>query len=133
MLFGSASSSKSKKRVAVVGGGAAGMACAWSVSLSDKFDSVTVLESLESAGGVASTNTTADGRDRINDQVQGGAPSYRNNLLFFKQAAGAEPTDVRFKIAFGRGDSAWFVFCQPRHRSIAPSLHRSPPPCPRAR
>ncbi len=98
---------KTKKRVAIVGAGAAGMACAWSLSLHPHEYEVTVFEALESAGGVASTTLTADGRDRINDQVQGGAPSYRNNLLFFKQAAGAEPTDVQFKIAFGRGPTAW--------------------------
>ena len=107
MFFSNSSPIKKKKRVAIVGAGAAGMACAWSLSLNpDEFE-VTVFEALESAGGVASTSMTADGRDRINDQVQGGAPSYRNNLLFFKQAADAEPTDVRFKIAFGRGDTAW--------------------------
>lgn len=32
---------------------------------------------------------------------------HRNNLLFFKRAADAEPTEVKFKIAFGRGSSAW--------------------------
>lgn len=98
---------KAKKRVAIVGAGAAGMACAWSLSLHHTRFEVTVFEALESAGGVASTTMTADGRDRINDQVQGGAPSYRNNLLFFKQAADADPTDVHFKIAFGRGETAW--------------------------
>lgn len=44
--------------------------------------------------------------EEINDQVQGGAPSYRNNLLFFKEF-GFEPHEVQFRIAFGTGESAW--------------------------
>eukprot|EP00889_Picochlorum_renovo_P007500 jgi/Picre1/34530/NNA_001998.t1 len=44
--------------------------------------------------------------EEINDQVQGGAPSYKNNLLFFKEF-GFEPHVVEFKIAFGQGKYAW--------------------------
>ena len=54
------------------------MSCAWSLSLHPEKFEVTVLEALDSTGGVASTTTTLDGKDRINDQVQGGAPSYRH-------------------------------------------------------
>jgi hypothetical protein len=54
---------------------------------------------------VASSCAIAGGEE-INDQVQGGAPSYRNNLLFFKEF-GFEPHDVQFRIAFGTGESAW--------------------------
>jgi predicted NAD/FAD-binding protein len=104
---------KIKKRVCIVGGGAAGMACAWSLArFPDKFD-VTVLETLPEVGGVASTCAIAGSAgaanaelDEINDQVQGGAPSYRNNLLFFQQF-GFEPHEVDFKIAFGTGEHAW--------------------------
>lgn len=101
-----------KKRIAVVGGGAAGMACAWSLSRHPDTFEVTVLENLECTGGVASTSSvmpeghpSETGVD-INDQVQGGAPSYKNNLLFFKEF-GFEPHEVEFKIAFGKGEYAW--------------------------
>ncbi|PSC67108.1 flavincontaining amine [Micractinium conductrix] len=94
-----------KQRVCIVGGGVAGMACAWSLSrFPDRFD-VEVWEELAQAGGVASS-CAIDGGEEINDQVQGGAPSYRNNLLFFKEF-GFEPHEVQLRIAFGSGGSAW--------------------------
>lgn len=93
------------KRVAIIGGGAAGMACAWSLSrFPDKFD-VDVWEALPNTGGVATTSKVGEGME-LNDQVQGGAPSYRNNLLFFKEF-GFEPHQVDLRIAFGVGGSAW--------------------------
>lgn len=94
-----------KRRVCIVGAGAAGMAAAWSLArFPDRYD-VEVWESLPDLGGVAST-CTVPGGDEINDQVQGGAPSYRNNLLLFEQA-GIRPHPVDFKVAFGVGDHAW--------------------------
>ncbi|GAB4821602.1 hypothetical protein N2152v2_008648 [Parachlorella kessleri] len=93
------------RKVCIIGGGAAGMACAWSLSRHpDKFD-VHLWESLPQVGGVASTCEVAPGVE-VNDQVQGGAPSYRNNLLFFKEF-GFEPHPVELRVAFGTGDSAW--------------------------
>jgi predicted NAD/FAD-binding protein len=94
-----------KKRVCIIGGGVAGMACAWSLSRFPERFEVEVWESLPYVGGVASSCAIAGGEE-INDQVQGGAPSYRNNLLFFKEF-GFEPHDVQFRIAFGTGESAW--------------------------
>ena len=113
-MVGGGDSGKTVRRIAVVGGGAAGMACAWSLSRHPESFHVTVLESLDSTGGVASTSRVTpekgypggeNGVD-INDQVQGGAPSYKNNLLFFKEF-GFEPHEVDFKIAFGQGEYAW--------------------------
>jgi predicted NAD/FAD-binding protein len=111
MIFDSCKSKK--KKVAIVGGGAAGMACAWSLSRHPDMFEVTVLESLSAVGGVASTCEVGDACDAINDQVQGGAPSYRNNMLFFKEAAGATVKEVEFKIAFGRGEHAWKNYGDP--------------------
>jgi len=37
---------------------------------------------------------------------QGGAPSYHNNLMFFKEF-GFDPHPVKFKVCFGKGDKAW--------------------------
>jgi hypothetical protein len=81
------------------------MACAWSLSQHPHQFDVEVWESLPEPGGVAST-CCIKGGDDINDQVQGGAPSYRNNLLFFEQF-GFATHDVDLKIAFGTGEYAW--------------------------
>ncbi len=42
----------------------------------------------------------------INDQVQGGAPSYRHNLRLL-ELFGFKPTPVHMRIAFGVGDKQW--------------------------
>jgi hypothetical protein len=42
----------------------------------------------------------------INDQVQGGAPSYRHNLLMLRQF-GFQPSPVSMRIAFGTGEQQW--------------------------
>jgi uncharacterized protein with NAD-binding domain and iron-sulfur cluster len=61
-----------------------GTACAWSLARHpEKFD-VHVWEALPVPGGVASSCTLRDGRV-LNDQVQGGAPSYRHTLLLLEQ------------------------------------------------
>ena len=46
------------------------------------------------------------GAHTINDQVQGGAPSYRHNLLLLERF-GFKPTPVMMRIAFGTGDNQW--------------------------
>lgn len=104
-LSSPAAQAPAKKRVCIVGGGVAGMACAWSLSRFPERFEVEVWEALPETGGVAST-CAIDGGEEINDQVQGGAPSYRNNLLFFKEF-GFEPHEVQLRIAFGTGKSAW--------------------------
>ncbi|GLI68131.1 hypothetical protein VaNZ11_012449 [Volvox africanus] len=95
-----------KKRVLVVGAGAAGTACAWSLSrFPGRFD-VEVWEALPVPGGVASSCSVKDGKHVINDQVQGGAPSYRHNLKLLEMF-GFKPTPVLMRIAFGVGDKQW--------------------------
>lgn len=60
-------------RVVIIGGGAAGMACAWSLAKSSVAESVTVLEPSPHPGGVASTIDHEIGgcKLRINIGVQG--------------------------------------------------------------
>ncbi len=60
-------------RVVIIGGGAAGMACAWSLAKSSVAESVTVLEPSPHPGGVASTIDYEIGgcKLRINIGVQG--------------------------------------------------------------
>ncbi|EFJ42401.1 hypothetical protein VOLCADRAFT_107244 [Volvox carteri f. nagariensis] len=95
-----------KKRVLVVGAGAAGIACAWSLSRFPERFEVEVWEALSVPGGVASSHTVKDGQHVINDQVQGGAPSYRHNLRLLEMF-GFKPTPVMMRIAFGVGRLQW--------------------------
>ncbi|KAJ8501616.1 hypothetical protein ONZ45_g12095 [Pleurotus djamor] len=101
----------SKQRVAIVGGGAAGMSAAYALSLCpDKF-SVTLFERSSSAGGMA-TSTPIDaskyGAAYINDGVQGGSPVFGNTYSMFEML-GCTPSEVGFQISFGRepGKDYW--------------------------
>ncbi|CAG9465951.1 unnamed protein product [Pedinophyceae sp. YPF-701] len=89
--------------------GAAGMACAYSLSRHpEKFD-CEVWEALPTAGGVATSCVvkSSDGMEfEMNDQVQGGVPSYRNNLLMFEEF-GFKSSPLKFRVCFGKGDNAW--------------------------
>lgn len=83
-----------------------GTACAWSLSrFPERFD-VHVWEALSVPGGVASSRSVKGGSITINDQVQGGAPSYRHNLRLLEQF-GFKPTPVMMRIAFGIGGRQW--------------------------
>jgi hypothetical protein len=87
---------------------------------------VEVWESLPVPGGVASScEVRADGGVHpINDQVQGGAPSYRNNLLFFSEF-GFEPHKVMMKICFGKDATMWTNHTEtPLVRSLQPEIER---------
>lgn len=93
------------KRVCVVGAGAAGLACAWSLSKhTDKFD-VHVYDKNEKAGGVCTSEDIGQG-DWVNDGVQGAAPSYKNSLMWH-ELHGFKPSPVKLKVAFGKGETAW--------------------------
>ena len=94
-----------RKRVLVIGAGAAGMAAAWSLGrFPDRFE-VVVWEAAPCAGGVATSEDVGDGVV-INDGVQGGAVSYRNTLLLHEQL-GFQSTPVHMKISFGKGSAYW--------------------------
>mmetsp|Transcript_12949 Transcript_12949/g.35269 ORF Transcript_12949/g.35269 Transcript_12949/m.35269 type:complete len:543 (+) Transcript_12949:2318-3946(+) len=95
-----------KKRVLVVGAGAAGSACAWSLSRHPEKFEVHVWEALPVPGGVASSATIRNGQQVINDQVQGGSFSYRHNLNILDRL-GFQTTKVDMRIAFGSGDKQW--------------------------
>eukprot|EP00958_Prasinococcus_capsulatus_P029342 scaffold7390_cov420-Prasinococcus_capsulatus_cf.AAC.10 len=113
-----AEQSISKKRVLIVGAGAAGTACAWALGRSEQF-LVEVWEKCEVAGGQATTVTLRDGRPlspvfaawglRINDGVQGGTPSYRNTLNLL-ELCGMQPHYVNLRICFGMGEKRWNNF-----------------------
>lgn len=83
------------------------MACAWSLArFPDKFD-VHVWEKETISGGVAtSEDLRGEGDVYINDGVQGGSTSYRN-VLMLHELHGFKPTNVGFRVCFGKGDLAW--------------------------
>ena len=74
------------KKVLIVGAGAAGMACAYSLSRFKSHFQVSVWEGGKRGGGVATSEEVVfmDGgeerREWINDGVQGGSLTYRNTL-----------------------------------------------------
>lgn len=96
-----------KERVLIVGGGAAGVACAWSLAKHGQHE-VHLWEASPHLGGVATSTRMPDGR-WINDQVQGGAYTYHNALEMLKQCGvGVDP--VEFKVCFGQGKDQWTNF-----------------------
>lgn len=97
-----------RKRVCVVGAGAAGLAAAWSLSRSGGFD-VSVYEEAELVGGVATTvsvSLPAAGTARVNDQVHCGAPTFRNTELLF-EAFGFSLRPLPLRVAIGTGEARW--------------------------
>lgn len=103
-------SKSGRKRVVIVGGGAAGMSCAATLAQHPEKFQVTILERMSVTGGQA-TSISLDkekyGTDWLNDGVQGGSPIFRHTFNFFKQY-GHEPHEVKLQVAFGRGkDSFW--------------------------
>jgi predicted NAD/FAD-binding protein len=73
-----------RKRICIVGSGAAGSTCAWLLGkYPDKFD-VEIWEKCSVPGGVATSVKVGDEGLYINDGVQGGATSYRNTIQLHK-------------------------------------------------
>jgi predicted NAD/FAD-binding protein len=93
-----------QKRVCIVGGGASGVAAAWSLSQEDSFH-VEIWEKTSRLGGVA-TSLELDSGIYINDQVQGGTPSYRNTILLLKEL-GWDISTTHMRISFGTGERQW--------------------------
>jgi len=95
-----------RKRVAIVGAGAAGMAAAWSLSRHpDEFD-VTVIEAGSVPGGVACTFTLPDGTP-VNYGVQGGSPPAHQNTIELMRQFGVKVGDCRLDVSFGQGENNW--------------------------
>lgn len=93
-----------KKRILIVGGGAAGMSAAFAFSQhSDLFD-VVLYERSSSPGGMA-TSISIDkekyGADYINDGVQGASPVFFNTYAMFDKL-GFSTSEVGMQVSFGR-------------------------------
>lgn len=95
---------KQPKTILVVGGGAAGVAAAFSLSLA-KDRHITLVDPGRTLGGVATTSATKDGI-RFNDGVQGAHPSYANTLAFHK-LLGYHHNTVSLSVSFGTGGDRW--------------------------
>jgi hypothetical protein len=100
----------SKKRIVIVGGGAAGMSCAATLSNHPAQFAVTVIEREQVVGGQA-TSASIDseryGANFLNDGVQGGSEIFALTFRYFRQM-GYEPSPVELQISFGRGtDGFW--------------------------
>ncbi|KAK3095041.1 hypothetical protein FSP39_009526 [Pinctada imbricata] len=94
-----------RKRVLIVGAGAAGTAAGYSLTrCADMFD-VELWEKGRAPGGVACTSTIKGGLD-INDGVQGGTPTYRNTLSLMNEF-GFKTSPVHMMISFGKSQYAW--------------------------
>ncbi|KAK4531703.1 hypothetical protein CCYA_CCYA09G2560 [Cyanidiococcus yangmingshanensis] len=93
-----------RRRVLVIGAGAAGCAAAWSLARSAPAIAVEVWEKAAVPGGVATTQHWNG--YWFNDGVQGGAPSYHNTLRLH-EACGFRPRPVHMTINFGKGPTWW--------------------------
>ncbi|KAG6835579.1 hypothetical protein H0H93_016813 [Arthromyces matolae] len=98
------STNSSKKRVLIVGGGAAGMSAALAFSQRPDLFDVVLYERSAMPGGMAIStpiDKEAFGADYINDGVQGASPVFYNTYAIFKML-GFAATDVGMQVSFGR-------------------------------
>jgi phytoene dehydrogenase-like protein len=116
-----------RQRVVIIGGGAAGMACAWSLAKSGVTESVTVLELSAHPGGVASTIDHDIGATklRINIGVQGGAASYRNVQNLHDSVGASLRSAAAMSVSFGKDSNNWTnVADSPLLQSMRPEISR---------
>ncbi|KAK7093233.1 hypothetical protein V1264_007023 [Littorina saxatilis] len=112
-----------RRRVLIVGSGAAGSAAAYCLTRHpDKF-SVDVWEKESLPGGVA-TSTDIKHDDFINDGVQGGCATYRNTLNLMEEH-GLTTSPVHMMISFGKGRTAWTNYTKTELiERLAPEIKR---------
>ncbi|KAL5337612.1 hypothetical protein BJX70DRAFT_227391 [Aspergillus crustosus] len=120
--------STEKKRIAIIGAGAAGMSCAATLSKHPNKYSITLLDSVPQTGGQA-TSLTLDpskyGANWLNDGVQGGSGIFKHTLKFF-EGYGFHAQEVKLQVAFGKGVDAFFsnVFPSPLITKFAPEIKK---------
>merc|ERR1712225_81395 len=113
--FDTKMSVQKKRKVMIVGGGAAGMSCAATLAQHPENFEVTIIERNDVTGGQA-TSISIDkeryGTDWMNDGVQGGSPIFKHTFNFFKKY-GHEPQEVKLQVAFGKGPDGIWTNCFP--------------------
>ncbi|KAK4981542.1 hypothetical protein LTR66_009904 [Elasticomyces elasticus] len=98
-----------KKKVLVVGAGAAGMSCAHHLGEHpDKFD-VTLIDAVDYCGGQAYSipiDKEKTGASWLNQGVQGGSYIFHHTMtMFARQGYHADP--VKLQVSFGKDDQFW--------------------------
>ncbi|KAH6880870.1 flavin-containing amine oxidasedehydrogenase-like protein [Coprinopsis sp. MPI-PUGE-AT-0042] len=101
--------SEQKKKVLIVGAGAAGMSCAHHLAQHpDTFD-VTLVDAAEYCGGQAFSiplDKQTHGASWLNQGVQGGSYTFHHTMtMFARQGFHADPVDLH--VSFGKGDTFW--------------------------
>ncbi|RAK85260.1 FAD/NAD(P)-binding domain-containing protein [Aspergillus costaricaensis CBS 115574] len=103
-------SASPRKKVAIIGAGAAGMSCASTLSQHpDKFE-IHLFDSAPHAGGQATSIPLPanHGATWLNDGVQGGSSIFRHTFNFFRRY-GYEPQPVQLQVSFGKGPDSFFT------------------------
>ncbi|CAK4033339.1 related to flavin-containing amine oxidasedehydrogenase [Lecanosticta acicola] len=98
-----------RKKVLVVGAGAAGMSCAHHLSNHpDKFD-VTIVDAVDYCGGQAYSiplDKQKTGASWLNQGVQGGSYIFHHTMtMFARNGFWADP--VKLQVSFGKGEQFW--------------------------
>ncbi|KAJ5712410.1 hypothetical protein N7493_008878 [Penicillium malachiteum] len=103
--------STTKKKVAIIGAGAAGMSCASTLANHPEQFEVTMFD-IESHTGGQATSIPLDGAKYgaswLNDGVQGGSAIFRHTFRFFRQY-GHEPQPVKLQVSFGKGPNSFWT------------------------
>ncbi|KZF21293.1 flavin-containing amine oxidasedehydrogenase-like protein [Xylona heveae TC161] len=104
-----------RKHCAIIGAGAAGMACAASLAEHPNKFKVTVIERMGVCGGQATSISIDKGKfgtSWMNNGVQGGSPAFKHTFNFF-QKYGHQPQEVKLQVAFGKGKDSFWTNCFP--------------------
>ncbi|KAI9671320.1 MAG: hypothetical protein M1831_004229 [Alyxoria varia] len=106
------SAEDTRKHVVIIGGGAAGMSCASTLSNHPQKFRITLLERNSYIGGQA-TSIGVDpsrhgGATWMNDGVQGGSPAFKHTGEFFRRY-GHDWHEVRLQVAFGKGEENFWT------------------------
>ncbi|KAF3916350.1 hypothetical protein ABW21_db0205230 [Orbilia brochopaga] len=98
-----------RKRVLIVGAGAAGMSCAHHLSNHPSNFEITIIEPESYCGGQAFSipiDEARHGASWLNQGVQGGSDIFRHTFAMFRQQ-GYDATPVELQVSFGKGDKFW--------------------------
>ncbi|KAK0636000.1 hypothetical protein B0T17DRAFT_65881 [Bombardia bombarda] len=100
---------RSRKKVLVVGAGAAGMSCAHHLAQHPGKFEVTLVDAVGYCGGQAFSipiDKSKHGASWLNQGVQGGSYIFHHTLtMFARQGYAANP--VKLQVSFGKGDQFW--------------------------
>ncbi|KAL4892449.1 hypothetical protein BDV59DRAFT_208206 [Aspergillus ambiguus] len=100
-----------RKRVAVIGAGAAGMSCVSTLAKHpDQFE-ISLFDIAPYTGGQATSIDLDEGRfgaSWLNDGVQGGSGIFRHTLNFFRRY-GYAAQSVKLQVSFGKGNDTFFT------------------------